>query len=61
MKSLLGWLKLIARITSNSEINWTKQQCVGKAFMIRAIVRHWYLIVSIDFHEDAMTSMMVLR
>jgi len=30
-------------------------------FRSSAIVGHWYLIVSIDFHEHAMTGMMVLR
>ena len=37
------------------------QQYVGKEFKIRAIVGHQYPIVSIDFHEHAMTGMMVLR
>ena len=30
-------------------------------FGSRAIVEHWYQIVSIDFHEHAMAGMMVLR
>ena len=30
-------------------------------FTNRAIVGHWCPIVSIDFHEHAMTGMMVLR
>jgi len=32
-----------------------------KNFMSRVIVGHWYPIVSINFHEQAMTNMMVLR
>jgi len=36
-------------------------QYVGKAFRNRAIVGHQYPIVFIDFHEHAMTGMMVLR
>ena len=32
-----------------------------KHFKTRAIVGHWYPIVSIDFHEHAMTDMMVFR
>ena len=34
---------------------------LGEHFRNRAIVGHWYPIVSIDFHEHVMTSMMVLR
>ena len=32
-----------------------------KHFRSRAIVGHWYPIMSIYFHEHAMTGMMVLR
>jgi len=32
-----------------------------KHFRSRTIVGHWYPIVFIDFHEHAMTGMMVLR
>jgi len=32
-----------------------------KHFRSRAIVGHWYPIVSIDIHEHKMTGMMVLR
>jgi len=34
---------------------------IGKAFKGKAIVGHWYPIVSINFHEHAMNTMMVLR
>lgn len=30
-------------------------------FRSKAIVGHWYPIVSIDFHENVITDMMVLR
>ena len=32
-----------------------------KQFKSRVIVGNWYPIISIDFHEHAMTGMMVLR
>jgi len=32
-----------------------------KHFRNRAIVGHWYPIVSIDFHDHVMTSMMIFR
>jgi len=47
-------------ISSNNKMNWNKHQYIGKAFRSRAIVGHWYPIVSIDFHEHDMTGMMVL-
>jgi len=53
-------LKLAARIY-NIKSNWKMQQYVGKVFRSRAIVGHWYPIVSIELHEHAMTIMMVLR
>ena len=39
----------------------TYNNMLVKHFRSRAIVGHWYPIVSIDFHEHAMTGMMVLR
>ena len=39
----------------------TGNNMLVKHFRSRAIVGHWYPIMSIDFHEHAMTSMMVLR
>jgi len=56
----LGGCKLTARINKNSERNWNRQQYAGKTFKSRAIVGHWYPIVSIYFYENAMTTMMVL-
>ena len=39
----------------------TCNNMVVKHFKSRAIVGDWYPIVSIDFHEHVMTSMMVVR
>ena len=61
MKCPVGWLKLTTRNSNRSEIYWNRHKNVGKAFMSRAIIRHWYPIVSIDFHDHAMVVMMVLR
>jgi len=61
MQCPVGWSKLTTNISNNRKKNWNRQQYVGKAFRSRAIVGHWYTIVSIDFHEHAMTDMMVLR
>ena len=57
----VGWLKPTTRISSISERNWNMHEYVGKHFRSRAIVGHWYPIVSIDFHEHVMNYMMVLR
>ena len=54
-----GWLKLTARISSGKR-NWNKKQYAGKLFTRRAIVGHWYPIMSINYHEHTMTGMMVL-
>ena len=48
-------------ISNNNRRNSNRQQYVGKALQEQGIVGHWWPIVSIDFHEHAMTDMMVLR
>jgi len=56
-----GWVvKLTSIISNNNKGNWNKKQYAGKAFNSRAMMGHWYPIVSIDFHQHAMTNMMVL-
>jgi len=58
MKCPVGWLKSTTIIGSNNKTNWNTQQHASKVFRSGSIVGHWYPIVSIDFHEHAMTSMM---
>ena len=58
---MVGWLKLTSRTSSNNKRNWNMQHYVGKVFMSKTIMAHWYRIVSTNFHEHAMTGMMVLR
>lgn len=63
----LGWNWI--QECSSIKRNWNMQQCVGKTFRSKAIVGHWYTIMSIDLHEHVMIDlhehvmivMMVLR
>jgi len=54
-------LKLTASISSNNKVIGTISIMLVKHFKSRVVVGHWYPIVSIDFHEHAMPSIMVLR
>ena len=60
-KFSVGWLKPTLRINSVSKRIETRSNMLVKHFRSRAIVGHWYPIVSIVFHEPAMIGMMVLR
>jgi len=57
----VGWLKLTTRINKNSKGIETGSNMLVNHLRNKVIVGHWYLLVSIDFHEHAMTNMMVLR
>jgi len=62
--SWFGWLEMpnlgsmLEAITKGIEIG---SSMLVKNLRIRAIVGHWYPIMSIDFHENAMIGMMALR
>ncbi len=58
MKCSVRWLKLTARISSRNKGIETCNNMLVKHFRSKAILGHWYPIVSIDVHEHAMTSMM---
>jgi len=53
-----NWLQELVPTTKGIGIG---SNMLVKHFRSRAIVGHWYPIISIDFHEHAMAGMMVLR
>jgi len=58
MKCSVKWLKSTVRIRNSIKGIETCNSMLVKHFRSRAIVGHWYPIVSIDFHEHALTGMM---
>jgi len=57
---LSGWNRLQELVALTKGIGKCNSMLVNN-FRNRAIMGHWNLIVSIDFHEHAMTSMIFLR
>jgi len=60
-KCLVGWLKLTAKLAATTKGIGTFNNMPLKHLRSRAIVGHWYPIVSINFYEHSMTGMMFLR
>lgn len=61
MNMPIGWLNRLQELAAIVKEIGTCSSMLVKHFSSRAIVGHAYPIVSIYFHEHAMTYMMVLR